>query len=72
MLGQRTPTEVAFNSIYFPPFFFTVMVGFLCAIGIHKLLKLTGGDRWFWNPGLLFIAIWLLMTSLIGLTVIPP
>lgn len=72
VLGQRIPTEVSFYSIYFPPFFFTVLVGLLCAFGIYKFLKVTGLDRWFWNSGLLFIALWLLLTSMIGLTVIPP
>jgi hypothetical protein len=29
-------------------------------------------SRFFWHPGLAFVALWVLMTSLIGLTVIPP
>lgn len=66
------PTELSLESIYFPPFLFTVMLGFLCAFGIHKLLNMTGLNRYFWHSGLVFVAIWIMSTSLIGLTVLPP
>lgn len=71
-MSNRIPTELSFDSIYFPPFFFTVVLGFLCAFGIWKLLTVTGLSRWFWNDGLAFLAIWILLTSLIGLTILPP
>jgi len=71
MLG-RIPSEVSFESVYFPPFFFTVVLGFICALGIAKLLDATGLSRFFWHPGLAFLAFWVLLTSLIGLTFIPP
>lgn len=69
---ERVPTEISIGSIYFPPFFFTVIWGFICALGISKLLAMTGLNRWFWNPGLTFVALWILVTSLIGLTLLPP
>ena len=71
MLG-RIPSEVSFESVYFPPFFFTVVLGFICALGITKLLNATGLSRFFWHPGLAFLAFWVLLTSVIGLTLIPP
>ena len=72
MLASRIPSEVSFDWVYFAPFFFTVLAGFVCAYGIMKLLVLTGCVRFFWHSGLVFVSLWLLMTSLVGLTIIPP
>jgi hypothetical protein len=69
---DRIPSEISFEWIYFPPFFFTVVFGFVCALGVAKLLNVTGLSRFFWHPGLAFVASWVLMTSLIGLFLIPP
>jgi hypothetical protein len=69
---DRIPSEISFQWVYFPPFFFTIMLGFVCTLGVAKLLNVTGHSRFFWHPGLTFVALWVLMTSLIGLTVIPP
>jgi hypothetical protein len=66
------PSEISFQWIYFPPFFATVVLGYLCAYGAAKLLNFTGFSRFFWNPGVTFVALWVLMTSLIGLFLIPP
>ena len=69
---DRIPSEISFQWVYFPPFFFTIVLGFVCTLGAAKLLNATGLSRFFWHPGLVFVATWVLMTSLIGLTVIPP
>ncbi len=65
-------SEISFEWVYFPPFFFTVLLGFVCAQAVTKLLNATGLSRFFWHPGLAFLAIWVLLTSLIGLTFVPP
>lgn len=72
MVFERVPSEVSFGWVYFPPFFFTVLLGFLGALALAKLLNFTGVSRFIWHPGLAFVALWVLLTSLIGLTVIPP
>ena len=72
MVFGRIPSEISFDLIYFPPFFFTVVLGFVCAWLTAKLLNLIGASRFFWHPGLAFLALWVLMSSLLGLTVIPP
>ena len=72
MFASRVPSEVSFEWVYFTPFLFTVLAGFVCAYGVMKLLSLTGWIRFFWHPGLVFATLWVLMTSLVGLTVIPP
>ncbi|MGB3123668.1 MAG: DUF1656 domain-containing protein [Pseudomonas sp.] len=69
---HRIPSEVSFEWVYFPPFFFTVVFGFVCTLGVAKLLNSAGFSRFFWHPGLAFVSLWVLVTSLIGLTVIPP
>ena len=69
---DQVPSEISFQWVYFPPFFFTIVLGFVGALGVSKLLNTTGLSRFFWHPGLAFVALWVLMTSLIGLTVIPP
>lgn len=72
MVFGRVPSEISFEWIYFPPFLFTVVLGFLAAFGLTKLLNATGLSRYFWHTGLAFLAFWVLLTSVIGLTFIPP
>jgi len=71
-VGARMPSEIALQWIYFPPFFLTVVVGFLCAIAVVKLLNVTGYQKYFWHPGLVFVSLWVLTTSLVGIFFIPP
>jgi hypothetical protein len=68
----RVPSEVSLDWVYFPPFFFTVVFGFVCALGVAKLLNVTRLSRFFWHPGLTFVLFWVLATSLVGLFFIPP
>lgn len=69
---ERIPSEISFDWVYFPPFFLTVVLGYLCAFGLTRLLNATGLSRYFWHPGLVFVALWVLLTSLIGLLLLPP
>lgn len=66
------PHETSFEWVYFPPFFFTVLIGFACALVTAQLLNRVGLYRLFWNPGLSFVAMWVLFTSLVGLFLLPP
>ena len=69
---DEIPSEISLQWAYFPPFFFTIVLGFICALGIAKLLNATGLSRFFWHPGLAFVAFWVLATSLVGLFLVPP
>ena len=69
---EKVPSEISFDWVYFAPFFFTVGAGFACAYALTKLLNDTGLSRFFWQPGIAFLAWWVLLTSLIGLAFIPP
>jgi hypothetical protein len=68
----RVPSEVSLDFVFVPPFFFTVLLGFICALGVAKVINVTGLSRFFWHPGLTFVSTWVLLTSLIGLFLIPP
>ena len=69
---DKIPSEISFQWAYFPPFFFTIVVGFIGTLAVAKALNASGISRFFWHPGLAFVALWVLITSLIGLTFIPP
>jgi len=68
----RIPSEVSLDWAYFPPFFFTIVMGFICTLAAAKALNASGVSRFLWHPGLAFVALWALLTALIGLTLIPP
>ena len=68
----RTPSEVSFDWVYFPPFLFTVVLGFLAAYGLTRVLNRTGYSRFFWFPEVAFLGLWVMLTSLLGLFVLPP
>ena len=68
----RTPSKISLEWIYFPPIFITLAVGLVVAVGIVWLLKVMGASRFFWHPGLVFVSLWVLMTSLVGLFFFPP
>ena len=69
---ERIPAEISFDWIFFPPFLIAVVLGCLCAFATTRLLNTTGLGRYFWHPGLTFLAFWVMLTSLIGLTFLPP
>jgi hypothetical protein len=69
---DRIPSEISFQWVYFPPFFFTILLGFVCALGVARLLNVTRLSRFFWHPGLTFVSFWVLATSLVGLFFISP
>ena len=69
---ERIPSEISFEWIYLPPFLLAVVLGYFCAFGTTRVLNVTGLSRFFWHPGLAFLAFWVLLTSLIGLILLPP
>ena len=72
MLAQRIPSEISLDWVYLPPFMITVLLGFLAAFGVTRLLNATGLSRYFWRPEIGFLAFWVMLTSLIGLFFLPP
>ena len=72
MLPERIPSEISLDWVYLPPFLITVLLGYLAAYGVTRLLNATGLSRYFWRPEIGFLAFWVMLTSLIGLFFLPP
>ena len=71
-MSNQIPSEISFEWVYFAPFFFTVLAGFVGTLIVTRLLNATRLSQFFWQPGIAFLAWWVLLTSLIGLVCIPP
>ncbi|QDV58527.1 DUF1656 domain-containing protein [Rosistilla oblonga] len=67
----KTASEISLGWVYITPALVAVTLGFLAAYGVTWLLNATRLARFFWNPGLTFVAFVVLFTSLIGLLFIP-
>ena len=50
-LFARITSEVSLVWVYFPPFFFTTVIGFICTLAVAKALNASGISRFFWHPG---------------------
>ena len=72
MLTQQIPSEFSLGWVYLPPFMITVLLGYLAAYGLTRLLNAIGLSRYFWRPEIGFLAFWVMLTSLIGLFLLPP
>mgnify|MGYP001825778681 CR=1 FL=1 len=72
MLAEHLPSEISLTWVYLPPFMITVVLGYLATLGLTRLLNATGLSRYFWRPEIGFLAFWVMLTSLIGLFILPP
>ncbi|MHC4946542.1 MAG: DUF1656 domain-containing protein [Planctomycetota bacterium] len=59
------------NRIYFPPLLFAALFGTLAAGVIARSLNYLGLARYVWHPPLLFVALAVICTGLIGIFIIP-
>jgi len=69
---ESIPVDVSYGGVYIPPLFFVVLFGVISAYAISAILNRTGLSRYFWHPPLAFVALTLLMISLIGLIIFSP
>ena len=72
MFAELIPSEIALDWIFFPPFLLAVPLGYLAAYGLTRALNAIGLSKFFWHPELAFLSFWVMLTSLIGLTLLPP
>ena len=72
MLAQRIPSEISLDWVYLPPLMMMVVLGYLAAYVVTRLLNATGMSQYFWRPEIGFLAFWVMLTSLIGLFFLPP
>ena len=68
----QIPAEIEILGVFIPPFFVVCALGLFIAVTFASFLNVTGLSRLFWHPPLAFMAIWILASSLVGLTIISP
>ena len=67
-----TPSELPFAGLYFPPALLVGLLGLVAAWITGKILNGLRLSRFFWSPPIAFIAIWALLSAIIGLFVLAP
>jgi hypothetical protein len=63
---------VSLGFLFIPPIFIDMAVGLLLAWLVARILNRTGLSRFFWHPPLAFLGLVVLMSSLVGILVMPP
>jgi hypothetical protein len=66
------PSELPVGGVYLPPALLLGLLGLAAAWVVTKILNRTRLSRFFWNPPLAFLAIWALMSAVIGLFLLAP
>jgi hypothetical protein len=66
------PSELPIGGTYLPPALLLGLLGLAAAWVVTKILNRTRLSRFFWNPPLAFLAIWALMSAVIGLFLLAP
>jgi Protein of unknown function (DUF1656) len=66
------PAAVSLGFVFVPPIFIDMAIGLLLAWVIAHILNRTGLSRFFWHPPLAFLGLVVLMSSLVGILVLPP
>ncbi len=65
------PSEFAIGGIFFPPLLIASVLGVLLTVFIARLLNRYRLSRFFFYPPLVFLALAVILTGLIGTFVIP-
>jgi hypothetical protein len=65
------PKEFAIGGVYFPPLLIAGFLGVLAAMLTVMLLNRHRLSRFFYNPPLIFVALSVIYTGLIGTFLIP-
>ena len=66
------PSEVPLGGMYLPPALLVALSGIAATWFVARVLNRTHLTRFFWNPPLALVAIWALMSAVIGLFVLSP
>ncbi len=72
MSADQVPSEVSLQWVYMPPLLVMILFGLLGAFALGKTLNAIGWSRYFWRPEIAFLAFWIMLSSLIGLFLLPP
>ena len=68
---ELIPREFAIGGVYLPPMLIAGLLGTLAAVLMARLLNRYRLSRYFFYPPLVFVALTILFTVLIGTFVIP-
>ena len=68
---MRIPSEVSIGGVYMPPLLVAAIVGTLLAVVTASLLNRYRLSRHFFYPPLVFVAMTVIYTILIGTFVVP-
>jgi hypothetical protein len=66
------PSEMHVAGVYVPPALVIALLGLVAAWAVSKILNRTRLARFVWKPPLAFLAIWALLSAIIGLTLVAP
>jgi len=66
------PAAVSLGFFFVPPIFVDMAAGLVLAYLATRVLNRTGLSRFFWHPPLAFLGLFVLMSSLFGILVLPP
>jgi hypothetical protein len=65
------PHEFAIGGVYMPPLLIAAMLGTIAAVATARLLNRYRLSRYFFYPPLVFVALAIIYTVLIGTLIIP-
>jgi hypothetical protein len=65
------PSEVAISGVYLSPLLVSAMAGTLATVFTARLLNRYRLSRYFYNPPLVFVALMIIYTVVIGTFVFP-
>ena len=65
------PSEFAIGGVYFPPLLIASVLGVTAAVVTAFLLNRYRLSRFFWYPPLVFLALAIIYTGVIGTFIIP-
>ncbi|MBK1643860.1 DUF1656 domain-containing protein [Thiocapsa imhoffii] len=68
---NQPPIELSLYGVYYPPWLLAAAIGLALAMTLTALGNLTGLSRWIWHPPLFFIALVVVCTILISVTLVP-
>jgi hypothetical protein len=67
-----TPSELPVTGVYLPPALVVAPLGLLGAWVLSRVLDRTRLARYFWNPPLAFLGMWVLISAATGLFLLAP
>ena len=68
---MNVPSEFAIGGVYMPPMLVAALLGTIAAAATSRLLNRRRLSRFFFYPPLVFVALAMIFTVLVGVVLIP-